>query len=110
MRCESLKQLYEVLLKKMPSYKIVLNEDNLIIVNSTNHVIKIVFNLGFFDVYIDDIYYHDIDKFDIEETIETIMTNYILFTNNSAHILSPKEYDKVIKKDENAHTIKFNNV
>lgn len=110
MRYESLKQLYEVIEKKLPSYKIVLNENNLIIENSLNHFIKIVFNLGFFEVYIDDIYYHDVDKFDIEETIETIMTNYILFKNDSAHILSPKEYDKAIKKDENAHIFKFNNV
>ena len=62
------------------------------------------------DVYIDDIYYHDVDKFDIEETIESIITNYILFKNNSAHIISPKEYEKVIKKDESAHIFKFNNV
>ena len=110
MRFESLKQLYKVISKKMPSYKIVLNENDLIIENSMNHVIKIVFNFGFFDVYIDDIYYHDVDKFDIEETIESIITNYILFKNNSAHIISPKEYEKVIKKDENAHIFKFNNV
>ena len=50
------------------------------------------------------------DKFDIEETIESIITNYILFKNNSAHIISPKEYEKVIKKDESAHIFKFNNV
>lgn len=110
MRCDSLKQLYEIIEKKLLSYKIVLNEETLIIENSFNHFIKIVFNLGLFDVYIDDIYYHDVDKFDIEETIETIMTNYILFKNNSAHILSQEEYDKVIKKDENAHIFKFNNL
>ena len=98
MRCESLKQLYEVISKKMTSYNIVLNENYLTIENSMSHVIKIVFNFGFFDVYIDDIYYHDVDKFDIEETIESIITNYILFKNNSAHIISPKEYEKVIKK------------
>ena len=109
MRFESLKQLYEVISKKMPSYKIVLNENDLIIENSMNHVIKIVFNFGFFDVYIDDIYYHDVDKFDIEETIESIIANYILFKNNSAHIISPKEYEKLLKKDENAHIFKFNN-
>ena len=101
MRCESLKQLYEVISKKLLSYKIVLNENDLIIDNSMNHFIKIVFNFGFFDVYIDDIHYHDVDKFDIEETIESIITNYILFKNNSAHIISPKEYEKVIKKGEN---------
>ena len=52
MRCESLKQLYEVISKKMPSYNIVLNENDLIIENSMNHFIKIVFNFGFFDVYL----------------------------------------------------------
>ena len=26
------------------------------------------------------------------------------------HILSPKEYNKIIKKDKNAHIFKFNNV
>jgi len=110
MRCESLKQLYEVIFKKMQSYKIVLNENDMIIENSTNHFIKIVFNFGFFDVYIDDIHYHDVDKFDIEETIESIITNYILFKNNSAHIISQKEYEKVIKKGENVHIFKFSNV
>lgn len=110
MRCNSLKQLYEVIEKKIANYKIVLNEDNLIIENSLNHFIKIAFNQGFFDVYIDDIYYHDVDKFDIEETIESIMNNYILFKNNTAHILSLKEFDKAIKKDENAQIFKFNNV
>ena len=110
MRYESLKQLYEVILKKMPNYKVILNENDLIIENSMKHFIKIVFNFGFFDVYIDDIYYHDVDKFDIEETIESIITNYILFKNNSAHILSLREYEKSCKKDENAHIIKFNNV
>ena len=110
MRCESLKQLYEVISKKMTSYNIVLNENYLTIENSTSHVIKIVFNSGFFDVYIDDIFYHDVDKWDIEESIESIITNYILFKNNSAHIISPKEYEKVIKKDKSAHIFKFNNV
>ena len=110
MRYESLKQLYEVVSKKTTSYKTVLNENTLIIENSMNHFIKIIFNFGFFDVYIDDIYYHDVDKYDIEETIESIITNYILFKNNSAHILSPKEYNKIIKKDKNAHIFKFNNV
>ena len=85
-----------------------LNENNLIIENSMNHFIKIVFNHGFFDVYIDNVYYYDIDKFDIEETIESIMTDYILFKNNFAHILSQKEYEKVIKKDKNACIYKFN--
>ena len=110
MRLESLKQLYEVISKKMMNYKIMLNKNNLIIEDSMNHFIKIVYNFGFFDVYINDIYYHDVDKYDIEETIESIITNYILFKNNSAHILSPKEYEKVIKKDENAYIFKFNNV
>ena len=109
-RCESLKQLYEVISKKMTNYNIVLNENYLIVENSMSHVIKIVFNSGFFDVYIDDIFYHDVDKWDIEESIESIITNYILFKNNSAHIISPKEYEKVIKKDESAHIFKFNNV
>lgn len=108
MRCESLKQLYKVISQKNTNYKIVLNENDLFIENSMNHFIKIVFNNGFFDVYIDNIYYHDVDKFDIEETIESIMTNYILFKNNSAHILSPEEYYKVIKKNKNAHIFKFN--
>lgn len=110
MRCESLKQLYEVISKKLTSYKIVLNEDCLIIEGSMNHFIKIVFNFGSFDVYIDNIYYHDVDGFDIEESLESIMTNWILFKNNSAHILSPKDYDRVIKKDKNAHIFKFNNI
>lgn len=110
MRCESLKQLYEVIYKKMPSYNVVLNEDNLIIEGSMNHFIKIVFNFGSFDVYIDNVYYHDVDGFDIEESLESIMTNWILFKNNSAHIISPKEYEKVIKKDGKAHIFKFNNI
>ena len=111
MRCESLKQLYEVISKKMTNYNIVLNENYLIVENSMrSHVIKIVFNSGFFDVYIDDIFYHDVDKWDIEESIESIITDYILFKYNSAHIISPKEYEKVIKKDRSAHIFKFNNV
>lgn len=110
MRIESLKQLYEIILKKMPSYKIVLNESNLIIKNSMNHFIKIVFNHGFFDVYIDNFYYYDVDPLDIEDTIESIITEeYILFKNNTVYTLSQKQYEKVIKKDKKACIIKFNN-
>ena len=84
-----------------------LNDNNLIIENTSKHFIKISFNHGFFDVYIDDIYYHDVDKFDIEETIESIINNYILFKDNTAHILSLKEFKKIIKKDPNAQILQF---
>ena len=107
MRCESLKQLYDMIFNKISNYKIVLNEDNLIIENHINHVIKIVYHFGSFNVYIDDCYYHDVDKFDIEETIETIIKDYILLKNKTAHILSLKERDEVIKKDKNAYIFKF---
>ena len=107
MRYDSLKQLYDVVEKTIKNYNIVLNDNNLIIENTSKHFIKISFNHGFFDVWIDDIYYHDVDKFDIEETIESIINNYILFKNNTAHVLSLKEFKKIIKKDPNAQILQF---
>ena len=107
MRYDSLKQLYDVVDKKINNYNIVLNDNNLIIENTFKHFIKIIFNHGFFDVYIDDIFYHDIDKFDIEEAIESIINNYILFKDNTTHILSLEEFKKVIKKDPKAQILKF---
>ena len=50
MRYESLKQLYDVISKKMTSYKTVLNENTLIIKNSMNHVIKIIFNFTWLEI------------------------------------------------------------
>ena len=107
MRYDSLKQLYDVVEKKIKNYNIVLNDNNLIIENTSKHFIKISFNHGFFDVCIDDIYYHDIDKFDIEETIESIINNYILFKDNTAHILSLEEFKKTIKKYPKAQILQF---
>ncbi len=107
MKYDSLKQLYDAIRKNIVDYKIVLNDDNLIIENSLHHVIKIIFNKGYFDVYIDDIYYYDVDKFDIEETLESIMSDYIYFKNNDVFVLTSKEFEKVIKKDANAHVFKF---
>lgn len=98
MRYDSLKQLYEIIEQKLVNCKIILNDDTLTIENSSNHFIKIVFNRGFFDVYIDNVFYYDVDKFDIEGTIDDIMTGYILFKNNSVDILSPREYDKIKKR------------
>ena len=107
MRYDSLKQLYDVIEKKIKNYNIVLNDNNLIIENTSKHFIKISFNHGFFNVCIDDIHYYDIDTFDIEETIESIINNYILFKDNTAHILSLKEFKKIIKKDPNAQILQF---
>ena len=110
MRYDSLKQLYEAIEKRLLNCKIVLNNDNLIIENSFDHYIKVVFKQDFYNVYIDGVFYHDVDKFDIEETVETIMTSYILFKNNTAHVLSQKEYEKVIKKDADAIVFRFNSI
>ena len=107
MRYDSLKQLYDVVEKKIKNYNIVLNDNNLIIENTSKHFIKIIFDYGFFDVYIDDIFCHDVDSFDIEETIESILNDYILFKDNTVHILSLEEFKKVIKKDPKAQIFKF---
>ena len=107
MRYDSLKQLYDVVKKKINNYNIVLNDNNLIIENTFKHFIRISFNHGFFDVYIDDIYYYDIDTFDIEETIESIINSYILFKDNTVHVLSLEEFKKIIKKDPKAQIFQF---
>ena len=107
MRCESLNQLYEIFKNKLENFSIDLNIDSLQIKNSSNHFIKIIYNKGFFDVFIDNAYYLDVDKYDIEETIESIMSNYILLKDDTAHVLSLQDINRIRKKDENAHIIKL---
>lgn len=99
MRCESLKELYDAIVGKMSDYKIALNDNSLVIENESKHFIKVVYNRGLFDVYIDDIYYYDIDVWDIEDTIESIIfEEYIVFDGKRVYTAYLDEIIKMLKK------------
>ena len=104
----SLKELYDAIADKMSDYKIALNDNSLVIENESKHSVKVVYNRGLFDVYIDNIYYYGIDGWDIEGIIESIVfEEYIVFDGNTVDILPLNETIKLLKKDPDIHVIKF---
>ena len=109
MRIDTLNQLYEAINinDKFQSYTITLNNNNLQIINSSNHIVEITYDRGFFVVFFDNTYYYDVDTYDIEETIETFVEDNILIQDNQISILSDKETKKMIKRNSSAHIIKF---
>jgi hypothetical protein len=109
MRIDTLNQLYEAINinDKLQDYTITLNSNTLQISNSSNYVIKITYDRGFFVVFFDNTYYYDVDAYDIEETIESFVEDNILIQDNQIAILSDKEAKKMIKRDSSVHIIKF---
>lgn len=104
----SLKELYDAIVDKMSNYKITLNDNSLVIENESKHSVKVVYNRGLFDVYIDNIFYRDIDGWDIEDTIEYItVEDYIVFNGKTVYTASLNEITKILKKDPDIHVIKF---
>ena len=107
MRFDSLSQLYVVLSKKLQGYIINLKPNCLCIKSASNHIMRINKNSSFFDVYIDDFFYYSLDAYDIDEAIECIINNHIWIKDNEAHILMPKDLNKIRKKDQKFNIFKF---